>query len=344
LQERNAEITKRMQMLENQSRGSNGSKAGTDDKDRQDAYVSLKQSSESLADNKTELAKVEAALKQQLEAWKTSRNHDHIRRLVRAIEDEAAHKREIMLELVDVSNNPVNQHRERGSNRASRTAPRVNEDLVRQNIDYLLTRKLMDNSANMSNVEWFNAPSGSHSGLTEADIAATKESWEIQITKKPLAELRSSLLEKEIARIKTIKARFSATDNKIFNELFAEIAQIAQKGDLKEEQQLYEHKLNDFLTMLQEVRQVGELKGLDGWNTRIVAVSVRSVSDKHSFIPLSLMDYVYFTIYTITTTGYGDIVPTTTYAKFLCSFANILEVFFLVVFFNALLSAVKRSE
>jgi hypothetical protein len=30
--------------------------------------------------------------------------------------------------------------------------------------------------------------------------------------------------------------------------------------------------------------------------------------------------------------------PNTVYAKFICSFANIGEVFFLVVFFNALLS------
>jgi outer membrane protein OmpA-like peptidoglycan-associated protein len=53
---------------------------------------------------------------------------------------------------------------------------------------------------------------------------------------------------------------------------------------------------------------------------------------------LKLMDYMYFSIYTITTTGYGDIVPTTAYAKFVTSVANIFEVIFLVVFFNAILS------
>jgi len=71
---------------------------------------------------------------------------------------------------------------------------------------------------------------------------------------------------------------------------------------------------------------------------RVVAVSLRPVQESHWIMPLSLMDYMYFTIYTITTTGYGDIIPMTTFAKFLCSAANILEVFFLVVFFNALLS------
>jgi hypothetical protein len=60
--------------------------------------------------------------------------------------------------------------------------------------------------------------------------------------------------------------------------------------------------------------------------------------------PLSLMDYVYFANYTITTTGYGDIVPNTIYAKFICTFANICEVFFLVVFFNALLSLKENKQ
>ena len=53
---------------------------------------------------------------------------------------------------------------------------------------------------------------------------------------------------------------------------------------------------------------------------------------------LELLDYVYFTIYTITTTGYGDIIPVTGLAKFIASLANLFEVFFFVIFFNVLLS------
>ena len=71
---------------------------------------------------------------------------------------------------------------------------------------------------------------------------------------------------------------------------------------------------------------------------RIVTVSLISIKHNDRFIPLTLLDFMYFSTYTITTTGYGDIVPTTGYAKFLCSFANILAIFFLVVFFNALIS------
>ena len=59
---------------------------------------------------------------------------------------------------------------------------------------------------------------------------------------------------------------------------------------------------------------------------------------RRQFRELSLMDYMYFSIYTITTTGYGDIIPTTSYSKFVISIANICEVLFLVVFFNALVS------
>lgn len=53
---------------------------------------------------------------------------------------------------------------------------------------------------------------------------------------------------------------------------------------------------------------------------------------------MALLDYVYFAMYTITTTGYGDIRPITPYTKFLCALANMTEFFFIVVFFNTLLS------
>jgi len=83
---------------------------------------------------------------------------------------------------------------------------------------------------------------------------------------------------------------------------------------------------------------------------RVVLVAIKSISDHVADLEMSLitqqkdprtlglMDYMYFSIYTITTTGYGDIVPTTAYGKFVTSLANFCEVLFLVVFFNALIS------
>jgi hypothetical protein len=57
---------------------------------------------------------------------------------------------------------------------------------------------------------------------------------------------------------------------------------------------------------------------------------------------LSLLDYMYFMIYTITTTGYGDIRPVSAQSKFICSLANLLEIFFLVVIFNTLSTLDKK--
>lgn len=57
---------------------------------------------------------------------------------------------------------------------------------------------------------------------------------------------------------------------------------------------------------------------------------------------LTLLEYIYFSVYTITTTGYGDIKPSTPYAMFVCTIANLYEVFFMVVFFNVLISPKTR--
>jgi hypothetical protein len=56
------------------------------------------------------------------------------------------------------------------------------------------------------------------------------------------------------------------------------------------------------------------------------------------------MDYLCFAIYTITTTGYGDIKPMTPYTKFLCTIANMTEGFFIVVFFNTVIAEATQME
>jgi hypothetical protein len=59
--------------------------------------------------------------------------------------------------------------------------------------------------------------------------------------------------------------------------------------------------------------------------------------------PLTLLDYTYFMIYTITTTGYGDLVPSSSFARFLTSMANLFELFFLVIIVN-LVMALRGSS
>lgn len=66
---------------------------------------------------------------------------------------------------------------------------------------------------------------------------------------------------------------------------------------------------------------------------------MKSYKVKNNF---TLIDYAYFMMYTITTTGYGDIKPVDSYIKFVVSIANIYELIFVVVFFNVLLS--RKNE
>lgn len=108
---------------------------------------------------------------------------------------------------------------------------------------------------------------------------------------------------------------------------------------LKRLQELQKVKGDELTSALEALKYLDEDDA-----KRVAIVSLTPVQSNHQYLPLSLMDYMYFTTYTVTTTGYGDITPTTTYTKFLCSFANIIEVFFLVVFFNALLSVKGDSK
>jgi len=54
---------------------------------------------------------------------------------------------------------------------------------------------------------------------------------------------------------------------------------------------------------------------------------------------LDLLDYIYFTVYTITTTGYGDIIPLSSFARFVVSIANLYELFFVAIIFNIVAAA-----
>ncbi|MEO6191681.1 MAG: ion channel [Thermoanaerobaculia bacterium] len=57
----------------------------------------------------------------------------------------------------------------------------------------------------------------------------------------------------------------------------------------------------------------------------------------------SLNDYMYFTLYTITTTGHGDIRPVCSETKFMTSICSLFEVFFLIIFFNVLIASRQQQ-
>jgi hypothetical protein len=81
----------------------------------------------------------------------------------------------------------------------------------------------------------------------------------------------------------------------------------------------------------------------EGRQERRVDVELQEIARSKGVRSLTLLEYIYFTTYTITTTGYGDIMPRSPLAMFICTLANWFEVFFVVVFFNAVLSPRERD-
>jgi len=139
--------------------------------------------------------------------------------------------------------------------------------------------------------------------------------------KKSMQKLASSL-DEEFKAYKTIKD---------------------EPGDSELDKKLYQDKANEFDHINQKINAalVFYASEEDKGNRRITEVYITSVPYTTSSNPLNIMDYI---LYSITNTGYGDVKPTTLYAKFLSVLINIVSIFFLVVFFNALLSVKRVGE
>jgi hypothetical protein len=84
------------------------------------------------------------------------------------------------------------------------------------------------------------------------------------------------------------------------------------------------------------------------WQDRRVEVIIQGSHGDQGVILFpqrpALLDFIYFTAYTIITTGYGDMVPTSPYLKFVATVANLYELIFLVIFINVLLAAGSRES
>ena len=81
----------------------------------------------------------------------------------------------------------------------------------------------------------------------------------------------------------------------------------------------------------------------DNGSKRIAEIYITPVPEKQVITPstpLTLADYILYSI----TPGYGDIKPTTIYAKFLSILVSLVQIFFVVVFFNALMSVKRGSD
>jgi hypothetical protein len=72
---------------------------------------------------------------------------------------------------------------------------------------------------------------------------------------------------------------------------------------------------------------------------RYRSVDVEWIPSGSEGIDVNLIDYLYFMIYTITTTGYGDLIPASASTKLITSVANLIEVLFMVLVFSLILNA-----
>jgi Ion channel len=79
----------------------------------------------------------------------------------------------------------------------------------------------------------------------------------------------------------------------------------------------------------------------DGVNHKLCAeIRLEKVSQS-----LTLMDYLYFMTYTVSTTGYGDLLPADAFVQLVVSVANLWEIFFVVICLNVILeSSVRRLK
>jgi hypothetical protein len=303
--------------------------------------------------NEVEIAKFDERLLQTTREWKSRRNFEQTSRILSAIEDEALQSRGVLLKL------KVNLEA-RTNDTPGLTRE---EEEIATKLKYALLEKLAQSANLPRQIEWFYLPSNKLPTITEEKVADPENevtTFDSLFKDSLLAQLQKKhhMLKYEIDRASQEHKRLSANDKEWLQHSkerlqgkedwlqrkLVELKRLVARRTSSYDEDGDQDKLLQTIAILQESRQVLEAKAgsAEPEFRNTVTVSISPIRDIHQFIPLSLMDYMYFTIYTITTTGYGDIVPTTTYAKFLCSLANILEVFFLVVFFNALISAKRQ--
>lgn len=199
-----------------------------------------------------------------------------------------------------------------------------------KHVEYELLRKLrVENTARLENIEWVIFPAADEA-LPQLNRGAVREEMfpeELRGMNIAPPQERKAMLDK-LENYHTTEEIDSKLDP---HEKRVVIATIETISESPVAQQLGHY--SNVVTTGQK-QTIAELEALKRAHNEYIEQSKAK--------PLELMDYIYFSIYTITTTGYGDIVPTTAYAKFIASVANIFEVIFLVVFFNALLS-LKRD-
>lgn len=302
----------------------------------------------------TELGEINDALKEKSSAlleqqgrWKGNINREHFERMLAAINAETSYGEGILIELKGGA-------RQGGVNRPAQPPANSLLDERRWKLKYQVLTRLAESRAIPSSISWVDLPEElppvppppNSSPLDKLNLEQLlhdpRQPRLVELVKTNLDENTSNALNQWLEELSTKNGDgqlIYAANPKLQGALQRLLGFVLEEGSSYVKEKNYSGKLGHALAEFREAYDgrslvsFGETRGGD-----YITVAVKPLQKPQHAIPLGLMDYVYFTVYTITTTGYGDIVPTTTYAKFLCTFANIIEVFFLVVFFNVLLS------
>lgn len=292
--------------------------------------------------------------------WRAKKNIEHLQSLVTAIKDGTEDGKGVRVRIVGATDaEPVGQ----GEAAIARYASNYELSEARaQNVKYVLMHKFSTGDGTQRKVEWLCLPQSSE------PISLPREQRDGEEEERRRAEEQAAAAKVTQARqtqdILDAEGRVKELTGRVNRDLYADellISRLNRIGRLLGSRKLSSdnarditNKVNDIIKMksstppqtaaLEQVKTYVDEK-LDYFEyvdekaqRRVVNVFIEPVDLNGAGRELNLLDYMYFTVYTITTTGYGDIVPTTPRAKYLCSLANILEVFFFVVFFNALLT------
>ncbi|HVG19060.1 MAG TPA: ion channel [Blastocatellia bacterium] len=301
---------------------------------------------------KRESKEISAQLEEKNREWGENKNYEHLKQMIRAIQRSTNDGEGILIDLKGSADDSPPKDTSYSSNYALSEARAQNiksqlldglaaEDHKRRSIEWSFVPLSSEILATPPSLEEELPLDGKRETVDEliknADLY-TEDRKDLEMSNYRIKELikrnplppdsEESLLEKLQHLITSLAIKKMLLDKELKDQ--SRVLSSEEKQTLQEKTEQAKAELKESIDFVQHIEKNA--------GRRVAVASIKLTKTDNHFIPLSLLDYMYFTIYTTTTTGYGDIVPITTYAKFLCSLANILEVFFLVVFFNALLS------
>jgi flagellar motor protein MotB len=168
-------------------------------------------------------------------------------------------------------------------------------------------------------------------------------------------EQKKKILEGHIIQIKKLLNEGKIINKRAGDELFLKLQDelkyykniaVESQAGLTPDTPKYQEEVNKFEKLHEEINEALQFfqSGKDNANKRVTEIYITSIPKGDYIVPITNLTLMDFVLFTITTGEIGNIKPLTMYSKFLSFLVKITDVFFLVVFFNVLLSVKKANE